>query len=717
MIDTDFNIGDIVIVVGNSERSPEYSMINVSGVVTGSRSEDYFIDSGSEYNIGIWKKDLKLVAHNIAELCNVLNKASDDYYNRGNSELTDAQFDSLYDTLKRMEVKTKIIMANSPTRNVGAPVVDKIDEVKHNHLMLSLDKVHSADEIIKFCSNNDVLFMLKMDGLTVSATYNDGKLTRLETRGDGVSGKNIIHLASAFENLPAEINAKGEYIIDGEAVITYEDFNKINDAIKNADDKYKNPRNLAAGSLNLQDCTIAKTRHLKFIAWDVIKEPKQYNYLNNKLTMAKILGFDIVPYVCVQDYGKMLNSEMAAITLDTLKNAANEKGYPIDGIVIKYDNVEYGASLGRTDKFFRNAIAYKFEDERYPTKLKDIVWQVGKTGTITPVIIVDPIDIDGSTVERASVHNISIFKSLHLTNGCTCYLYKANSIIPQCDSADDDGSGEIQIPEVCPVCGGKTHITRNNDSETLVCSNPECPGKLLGRAKHFVGKKGMDIEGLSEATLEKFIDLGWINNLYDIYNLYEYFPRLKTMTGFGKNSVEKLAASIEASKDVELKNFIAALSIPDIGSSQSKVIAQKMKTWDEFAAAGMGTYDFSQISGIGPVLNANIHHWFRTMYYYDNVEQLAAMMRFKTENANSGSQQPLKDKTFVITGSLKHFSNRDELKEKIESLGGKVSGSISAKTSFLINNDINSNSSKNNKAKSLNIPIITEEEFLNIIET
>lgn len=715
MSDTDFNVGDIVIVVGNSETPSEYSMINRSGMIEHIRDDDYYINFGMGYNIGVKNKNIKLIAHDMLELCNVLNKASDDYYNRGNSELTDAQFDSLYDTLKRMEVGTKIIMANSPTRNVGSPVVDKIDEVKHNHLMLSLDKVHSADEIIKFCGNHDVLFMLKMDGLTVSATYNDGKLEKLETRGDGVSGKNIIHLASAFENLPAEINVKGEYIIDGEAIITYEDFNKINDAIKNPDDKYKNPRNLAAGSLNLQDCAIAKTRHLKFIAWDVIKEPKQYYSLDNKLAMAKILGFDIVPYVCLQDYGEILNSDVVSITLNTLKHKANEKGYPIDGIVIKYDNVEYGASLGRTDKFFRNAIAYKFEDEKYPTKLKYVVWQVGKTGTITPVIIVDPIDVDGSTVERASVHNISIFKSLHLTKGCTCYLYKANSIIPQCDSADDDGSGEIQIPEVCPVCGGKTRITRNNDSETLVCTNPECPGKLLGRAKHFVGKKGMDIEGLSEATLEKFIDLGWINNLYDVYNLDEYFPRLKTMTGFGKKSVEKLADSIEISKYVELKNFIAALSIPDIGSSQSKVIAQKMKTWDEFAAAGMGTYDFSQISGIGPVLNANIHRWFRTMYYYDNVEQLAAMMRFKTESVNSGSHQPLKNKTFVITGSLKHFSNRDELKEKIESLGGNVSSSISAKTSFLINNDINSNSSKNNKAKSLNIPIITEEEFLDMV--
>lgn len=654
----------------------------------------------------------------IIDLVTKLNEASDKYYNTGNTIMSDAEYDKQLDELKRLENETGIIMANSPTRNVGAPVVDKIDEVKHNHLMLSLDKVHSTDEIIKFCNNYDVLFMLKMDGLTVSATYNDCKLVRLETRGDGVSGKNIIHLASAFENLPAEINVKGEYIIDGEAIITYKDFNKINDAIKNPDDKYKNPRNLAAGSLNLQDCTVAKKRHLKFIAWDVIKEPNKREYVREKLVDAAELGFDIVGHTHTRDIGMLLkNTENFVLeVLNDTKSYAENRGYPIDGIVIKYDNVEYGASLGRTDKFFRNAIAYKFEDEKYPTKLKDVVWQVGKTGTITPVIIVDPIDIDGSTVERASVHNISIFKSLHLTKGCTCYLYKANAIIPQCDSADDDGSDEIQIPEVCPVCGSKTRIERNNDSETLVCNNLVCQGKLLGRAKHFVGKKGMDIEGLSEATLEKFIDLKWVNNLLDIYCLDQHFPKLVNMSGFGKRSVEKLAASIEASKDVELKNFIAALSIPDIGSSQSKVIAQKMKTWDEFAAAGMGTYDFSQISGIGSVLNANIHRWFRTMYYYDNVEQLAEMMRFKTENDTSGSEQPLKGKTFVITGSLKHFSNRDELKEKIENLGGKVSGSISSKSSFLINDDINSNSSKNIKAKSLNIPIITEEEFLEMIK-
>lgn len=621
--------------------------------------------------------------------------------------MSDTEYDRLYDALEALEEKTGVVMSNSPTRKVGAQVVDNIPKVTHKHLMLSLDKVHTAAEITRFAGNNDVIAMMKMDGLTCSATYFNGDLVQLETRGDGYHGNNITHLAAAFENLPAKINRAGTYVIDGEAIITYEDFDTINKKISNPDDKYKNPRNLAAGTLSLLDCNIAKERHLKFIAWDVISGDDENDFVA-RLDTAKSLGFTIVPY-----YELNLKDQKC---FDNIREDAKSLGYPIDGVVVKMRNIAYGKTLGRTDKFFRNAIAYKFEDDKYPTKLTDVVWQVGKTGVITPVIITEPVEIEGSTVNRASVHNISIFKQLHFTKGCTCYLYKANMIIPQCDSTEDDGAEEIEIPDKCPICVGDTKITKDNNSEILVCSNPSCPGKLLGRLKHFVSKKGMDIDGLSEATLEKFIDFEWVENLYDIYHLEDHYKELTNMPGFGKRSVEKLKKSIEESKNVELGHFITSLSIPGIGEGQTKVIAKKFKTWEEFAAAGSGDYDFSKLPGIGDNLNRNIHKWFKSMYYTDQVEYLAAEMNFVANDKAMAAGTVLSGKTFVITGSLMKFSNRDEMKEKIESLGGKVSGSVSKNTSYLINNDNTSNSSKNKKAQELKIPIITEEEFIEMIK-
>lgn len=621
--------------------------------------------------------------------------------------MSDTEYDSLLEKLKQMEESTGIVMANSPTRNVGTSVIDSIPEIEHSHLMLSLDKVHSIEEIKKFAGNNKTVAMMKMDGLTISVEYIDGNLNRIETRGNGYRGNDVTHLSSAFINLPAKIDKPGKYIIDGEAIITYEDFDKINSKFSNPDDKYKNPRNLAAGSLNLLDVNIAKERYLRFIAWDVIEGDDSNDFIN-RLYSAQDLGFSIVPlYQVADNYEEVITS---------LRENAKKLGYPIDGVVIKMIDIAYGKSLGKTDKFFRNAVAYKFEDDKYPTKLKDIEWQVGKSGVITPVIITEPVEIEGSTVNRASVHNISIFKQLHLTQGCTCYMYKANLIVPQCDSTEDDGGDEIEIPEVCPVCGGKTAIIRENDSEVLICTNPDCGGKLLGKLKHFVSKNAVNIDGMSEATIKFLIDKGWLRTFKDIYYLMRHKDEWKSCDGFGKRSVTKLLDNIEKSRNINFENFLYSLSIPLIGKSASKEISKECNyNIDQFKMiiSMESEHAFMNIPGFGVEMNKSIRRWWNEHKY--EFCKLAMEFNFVKPEDNSQNNMALKNRVFVITGSLSRFKNRNELVKIIEAHGGKVAGSVSSKCNFLINNDANSNSSKNKKAKELDVPIITEDEFLKMI--
>lgn len=636
----------------------------------------------------------------LKEIYNRIQKAKQDYYQTGRSELSDFEYDRLIVQAEKLGI----------IDTVGAKPVKSIPVIKHDHLMLSLDKVHTVNEITDFVADKDFVVMYKADGLSISATYEDGVLTKLETRGDGVEGNNVLFHANSFVNLPKVINKDGKYVIDGECVILYSDFEKINEILPEGS-KYSNPRNLAAGSLNQLDPAISKTRFLRFYAWDVI-EGNGKNSLFEGLNDAIKLGFDVVRFLKTNDR----DSEHLSQILNDFRESAKSEGFPIDGCVIKFDDISYGKTLGKTDRFFRNAVAYKYEDDRYPTKLIKVEFQMGKTGQLTPVAYFEPVEIDGKWIEKCSLHNLTIMKQLGLTIGCTCYVYLANSVIPQIDCAEPDGEEEIKIANVCPICGAVTTIIKDNQSEVLYCTNDCCPGRLLGYWKIFVSKQGMDVDGLSEQTLERFLNLGYLTNMFiSLYELKEYKKELYKLDGFGKRSIDKLLAAIEASKDVDLAHFLTSFSIDGIGVGQCKVLAKKFKTFEAFAKACDDGYDFSQISGIGKILSLNIKNW----WINNHVQMLdvAEVVRFASDDYMNPPQGnfPLTDKVFVITGSVSHFKNRDELKEKIESLGGKVSGSVSKNTSYLINNDVNSTTGKNKKAKELGVQIISEEDFLELI--
>lgn len=656
-------------------------------------------------------------------LIDKLNRAAEAYYNTGTPIMSDSEYDSLYDELLKMEEKTGIIMSNSPTQKVGAEVLTKLKKVKHSHPMLSLDKCHSEQEVMDFANSHEVIAMIKLDGLTLSLRYEDGEFISAETRGNGYEGSDVTEHVKHFLNVPMRINKTGTYIVDGEAIITYNDFNKINKNLPE-NEKYKNPRNLASGSLALLDMNIVKKRNLRFIVWDVVKGGENRTLFGN-LFDAQYLGFEIVTATTPTTPEKtdgLLTYDLYNIKTsnETILKCAEMLSYPCDGVVWKFNDIEYGKTLGATSHHFRNGIAYKPKQEDVESVLLDIEWTMGKTGQLTPTAVFEPVELDGTIVERASLHNISIMRSLYSNRwykGLKLKVYKANQIIPQVRSVEDGEYNEkdLIVPHTCPVCHGLTCVVKDNNSEVLMCTNPECQGKLLGRLNHFVSKKAMDIDGLSEATLQKFIDLGWLTNLFDIYNLESYILELREMDGFGERSCAKLQEAIEKSKDVKLENFIAALSIPGIGSSQAKELAKKFKTWEEFCFTENMNYDFSQLEGFGEIANKNIHNWFCGMYQTDQVSQLAKNMRFM-QNESWNLENKLNGMTFVITGSLEKFKNRDELIKTIEESGGKVAGSVSKKTSYLINNDTTSESSKNQKAKSLNVKIISEEEFMNLIK-
>jgi len=636
---------------------------------------------------------------NYNDLVGKILKAKEDYYNYGKSQLTDQEYDALVIQAERLGY----------VETVGASPVDHIDKIQHQHPMLSLNKIHSEFEVKKFIKDHPVVAMYKADGLTISATYEDGILTRLETRGNGEIGNNIMHHAYSINNLPKVINRIGKYVIDGECVILYSDFEKIN-----TNGEYKNPRNLAAGTLSLLDSAESSKRHLRFYAWDVIEGGSNDSLCAN-LIEANFLGFETVRRYMLD--GKETIESIKNV-VDTLRQQAKEDGFPIDGIVFKYNTVSYGKTLGSTEHHFNNAQAYKFEDDRYPTTLRSVTWQIGKSGQLTPVLNFDPVIIDGTEVTKCSAHNVSILKQLGLTDGCTCYIYKANQIIPQCDAADPDGSNPITIPTICPICGEPTRIVSDNNTEVLMCTNEDCEGRLLGKLTHFVSKKGMDIDGLSEATLQTFISMGWLHSLGDIYLLNAYKSGMLHLSGFGTKSVDKLLNSIEASThDVDPKNFITALSIPGIGTGQTKLIFARFHNINEFADAVDKNYDFSTIPGIGPVLNKNIHNWMKKNRSEFNF--IRSILSFKDEESvmnkptNNGL---LSGKSFVITGKLQKFKNRDALVEVIESFGGHVGSSVSKNTDYLINNDTESTSGKNKKAKELGIPIISEKEFITMTE-
>lgn len=642
----------------------------------------------------------------IKELVKQLNEYRDAYYNEARPVVSDAEYDKLFDELLELEKETGVVYTNSPTQTVGYEVKSELEKVKHSHPMLSLDKTKSVDDLVKFAGEKDCILSLKMDGLTCLLTYENGELIQAETRGDGEVGELITYNAKVFDNIPLTIDYKGHFEIEGEAIITYDDFNKINEFLSD-DKKYKNPRNLASGSVRQLDSKIAAQRHIKFIAWKVPTDIASSSFIN-RLQYASNLGFDTVPFLPIRGN---CNAEFIDIVVEQLRKRAKEKSFPIDGLVATYNDITYGESLGTTGHHPKHSIAFKFAEDSAETVLREIEWSMGKTGSLTPVAIFDSVDLAGTSVSRASLHNISIMKELNISIGSTVTVVKKNEIIPQIIYCDANAV-DVDIPTTCPVCSGETQIVKENDSEVLMCTNPHCKGKLLGRVSHFVSKKGMEISGLSEETIKKFVELGWITEITDVYNLEKHYDRLSTMSGFGRKSVDKLRKSIENSKTVRLDKFITSLSIPGIGTSQSKELSKVFGTWNEFRDASVGCYNFTRLDGFGDVLNNNIHSWFEDM---SNIaDYLASLMTFESED-NSKTNNSLNGKSFVVTGKVYKFKNRDEVKEAIEKFGGKVTGSVTKSTFALINNDIESNSSKNKKAKELGVQIINEEQLIEML--
>lgn len=654
----------------------------------------------------------------IVDRVNELNKASEAYYNTGQPIMSDAEFDNKLEKLRQWEEETGIVLSNSPTHNVGATVLDNIKEVTHKTPMLSLEKCHSTEEIVKFANNHNLVVSVKLDGLTVRLTYKDGDLILAESRGNGTVGSDVTEHVKQFTNVPLHINKEGTYIIDGEALIKVDDFAEIN---KN--EEYKNSRNLAAGTLSSLDTSVVKDRKLSWYAWEVV-EGDSDNSFYKRLLNAQNLGFDVVPCydIAINEFNQL------QIHIDNFINIAETENLPQDGVVFKFDDITYGKSLGNTSHHFRNGIVYKIFNDSVETTLRDIKWSCGKTGVLTPVAIFDTVDIEGSEVSRASLHNVSVMNEIlgRSWKGQKIGVYKANMIIPAIRWAEQFDSSKfddlvldvsyINIPDKCPICGQSTKIIKDNNSELLVCTNDNCKGKLLGKLIHAASKNALNIDGISESTIEKFINLGWLNSIKDIYHLSDHENEIKTLNGFGKKSVEKLLLSIEKSRNTSLERFIYSLSIPSIGKSVSKDISKLCEeNFNNFIALMKSSPEkLLTINGFGVVMMNSMAKWWHenSLWVYDLSKEFTFE---KSKSVSNETSNTLQGKTFVVTGSVNHYKNRDELKTDIVAHGGTVVGSVSSKTNYLINNDINSTSSKNKKAKSLNIPIITENEFIKML--
>ena len=653
----------------------------------------------------------------IAARVRELNRASEAYYNTGQPIMSDYEFDKKIEELKQWEEETGIVLSNSPTHNVGYLVADELKEVKHNHLMLSLDKTKSVDELIEFLGDKNGFLSVKCDGLTTSLHYINGELIGAETRGDGVAGTECLQNVLTMKNVPKEIPYKDELIIDGETIIGWDTFREINDKLPE-DKKYKHPRNLVSGSLQLLDSKEAASRNMRFVAWRVIKGFEHKSVFFD-LKRAESNGFEIVPMWSYSNNSS--DKENLSKMLEDLRYEADFHNIPYDGAVMAVDDYKISESMGRTDKYFKHSKAYKYEDELFETVLTDIEWNTSKTGLVNPVAIFEPVDLNGAITTRATLHNITYIKDMMLGIGDRIRVYRSNMVIPKVHDSIDK-SGNFNIPSKCPICGQPTRIIKENDSEVLICENPDCKGKLLGRLVHAASRNALDIENLSESTIEKFINLGWLNSIKDIYHLSNHENDMKTIDGFGKKSVEKLLNSIEKSRKTTLDRFLYSLSIPLLGKSASQDIAENC-TIENTSSIGNfmqimitdGAEHFRSISGIGDSLINSLNSYFNI--HCSEIFELTKEFKFDKPNiVLDETPKTLQGKTFVVTGSVNHYKNRDELKADIVVHGGTVVGSVSSKTSYLINNDINSTSSKNQKAKSLNIPIISEEDFLKMIQ-
>ena len=639
------------------------------------------------------------------ELIEILNNASRLYYQYSTPIMTDFEYDKLYDELEKLEKETNTVLSNSPTQNVEPEAIDSLVKVEHPAPMLSLSKTKSISELASFLGNQEGLLSWKLDGLTIVLTYKDGKLSSGVTRGNGIIGEVVTENVKKFKNIPLTIPYKGTLVVRGEAVIKYSDFNKMNEELDDDSSQYKNPRNLCSGSVRQLDSKVTAKRNVNCIIFALIESEKKFKLKSEEFEWLKSLGFDVV------EYHKVTSNNIEEQVL-YFKNKINEYDIPSDGLVLLYNDIEYGKQLGTTAKYPKNAIAFKWQDETAETKLIDVDWLVSRTGLINPVAVFEPVELEGTIVSRASLHNVSILQGLSLGIGDTILVYKANMIIPQI--ADNlTQSNSLAIPNKCPVCNHEAKIISSNDVKYLYCMNDFCPAKLVKRLSQFTSRNAMNIEGLSDAIINKLADEGLIKTYADIYNLKRYKNDIISFEGFGEKSYDNLINSIEKSRNVKLANFIFALGIPDIGLSRAKLICKNYSN-DINKIRNLTFEELSKIDGIGEII---AKEWIDTFNNNDFIKELELLLKeVNFTDTSIDNNQPLKDLIFVITGSVNNFTNRDELVEYIESYGGKVVKAISNNVNYLINNDITSTSTKNTKAKELGIKIISENDLMSMIQ-
>ena len=639
------------------------------------------------------------------ELVEKLDQAAKAYYQEDREIMSNQEYDDLYDQLDQLEKETGTVLTNSPTIRVGYEAVNELPKEEHPSPMLSLDKTKDREVLRDFIGSHKCLLSWKLDGLTIVLTYENGELAKAVTRGNGVVGEVITNNARVFKNIPLRIPYKGQLVLRGEAIITYSEFERINETIGDADAKYKNPRNLCSGSVRQLNNEITAKRNVRFYAFALVsaQDVDFSNSREQQFLWLKKQGFEVVEY-------KVVTSETLDEAMDYFSTAIVNNDFPSDGLVVTYDDIAYGESLGSTAKFPRNSFAFKWADEMRETKLVDMEWSPSRTGLINPVAIFEPVELEGTTVSRASVHNISIVKELQLGIGDTLKVYKANMIIPQI-AENLTRSGNLVIPDKCPVCGHEARIRQENDVETLYCMNPDCVAKKIKSFSLFTSRDAMNIDGLSEATLEKFIAMGFIHNFGDIFEIGKYKEQIVEMEGFGQKSFDNLMASLERAKETTLAKVIYSLGITGIGLANAKVICKYFDD-DIEKIRHADVEEISSIEGIGPVIAGSLADYFSSEENNKKLDHLLGHLHLIHEETSE--EQVFAGKTFVITGSVEHFSNRSEAKEFIEARGGKVTGSVTKKTDYLINNDKKSASSKNKKAQELGIPILSEEDFLEL---
>ncbi|MDY5423994.1 NAD-dependent DNA ligase LigA [Hornefia butyriciproducens] len=636
----------------------------------------------------------------IREKIDILNRAAKAYYQDGIEIMPNIEYDRLYDELRELERETGIVFANSPTRNVGYEVLSELPRERHPSRMLSLDKTKSRQELVEWLGDQQGLLSWKLDGLTIVLTYENGELVKALTRGNGEIGEVITGNARVFANVPVNVPYRGRLVLRGEAIITYSEFRRINSQIGDADAKYKNPRNLCSGSVRQLDPAVTRSRNVRFIAFSLV-EAENVDFggtRSGQLEWIASQGFDVVEY-------RHVDKTNLPETIDRFEEQVKTNDFPSDGLVLIYDDIEYGRSLGTTAKFPRDSIAFKWEDQQEETVLREIEWSASRTGLINPVAVFDPVELEGTTVSRASVHNISIMRELKLGIGDRIRVYKANMIIPQI-SENLTGSDTIEVPEVCPVCSGKTEIRSDSGVSTLYCTNPLCPAKQLKSFSHFVSRNAMNIEGLSEATLEKLISRGLVREFSDLFRLDRYRAEITEMEGFGEKSFENLTTSAERARRTTPERLLYALGIPGIGAANARLIVRAAhRNWKRIQS--MTIEELTAIDGVGEIMAQSYVSFFQNPEKKKILEDLLEVLILDETEETRG--EVFQGMTFVITGSLEHYENRDALKAEIEKAGGKVAGSVSGKTSWLINNNVNSTSGKNRKAHELGVPIINEE--------